>query len=129
MSQLSALTANHKRLKRLPYSIITVPRPGWMFHNVSVVLTVLNLSLTSFSTSAAGTPGGTVGAGVAVGALVGGTAVGGAVVGSGGGAVGVAGAGLAQLIRIRASPKQMSPRQVSCIARFFMVDPPYVYSS
>src|SRR5512143_2360012 len=70
-----------------------------MFHSASLVSTVLNLPFTSFSTSAAGTPGGTVGLGaeVAVGATVGGTAVGGTAVGAGGcvGAeVGGAGVGL-----------------------------------
>src|SRR6266545_4171436 len=61
MSQLSALAANQRRARRLPYSIITVPRPGWMFHNARLRSTVLNLSMTSFSTSAAGTPGTAVG--------------------------------------------------------------------
>src|SRR5512143_888454 len=110
MSQLSAFAANHKRLKRLPYSIMTVPKPGWMPHNVRVVVTVLNLSFTNFSTSAAGTPGGAVGAavgavvGTAVGAVVGTAVGGGALVGTAvGAAVGAEGVGAAQAARITAS--------------------------
>src|SRR5574341_762339 len=82
MSQFPALAANQMRARRLPYSIITVPRPGWMFHSARLRSTTLNLSWMIFSASAAGIPG------IAVSVGGGSVAVGGGCVAVGGGLVG-----------------------------------------